>query len=169
MFGDAFVVLWEHFGVEGVVGLADLEGVRQDDAGKRLVFVSFGFARECVVGGFDVDRRDVVGEQHDFVGVQLACVFACQVFRRDEPCLHEACDEGSGADERVDDVHILVGESFAEMFAGYGVGGVQNPVHHLHGGVDDAQRLSLFGEPDFEEAFVEFGDDLLFAFGTVDF
>ncbi|SLE30149.1 Uncharacterised protein [Mycobacteroides abscessus subsp. massiliense] len=83
--------------------------------------------------------------------------------------MHEPCDEHACADERVEDVHILVGESFAEMLAGYGVGGVQNPIHHLHGGVDDAQCLGLFGESDFEEAFVKLGDDLLFTLCAVDF
>ena len=57
----------------------------------------------AVVGGLDVDGGDVVGEQHDLVGVQLVGVLARQVLRPDEAGLQQPDDEGAGAGERVED------------------------------------------------------------------
>ena len=114
---DAVVVLREHDRVHAVAGFGDLEGVGEGDPGERfVVVVGRGLAGQGVVGGFDVDRGDVVGEQHDFVGVQLVAVLAGQVVGGDEPGLHERGEECSGAGESVEDVHVLVGESAAEVY-----------------------------------------------------
>ena len=72
----------------------------------------------------------------------------------DQPRLHESGDEGAGAGERVENVDIVVGETLAEMLTGDGVGGVEDPVNNLDGGVDDAECIGLFLEPDLEEPLV---------------
>ena len=82
--GDAFVVLGEDHRIQAVAVLGDLEGVGEDDAFERAVLGGCFFAGEGVVGGFDVDRGDVIREEHDLVGVELTGVFAGQILRGDE-------------------------------------------------------------------------------------
>ena len=112
---DAVVVLGEDAGVERVVVLADLEGVGEDDAVERAAYVAASGSARRVVGGLDVDGGDVVGEQQDLVGVQLAGVLAGQVVRLDQAGLEQPDDEGAGAGEGVEDVDALVGEALAEL------------------------------------------------------
>ena len=61
-----------------------------------------------MVGGFDVDGGDVVGEQDDFVGVDFAFVFFRQPVAWDDAALQQAGDEGTRAGEGVEDVHAFV-------------------------------------------------------------
>ena len=67
---DALVVADEDRRVEGVVVLVHLEGVGEHDAVEGQVLAAL--VVQAVEGGLDVDRGDVVGEQVDLVGVQLA-------------------------------------------------------------------------------------------------
>ena len=40
-----------------------------------------------VIGGLDIDRGDVVREEDDLIGVQLARILVRQGIRRDKPAL----------------------------------------------------------------------------------
>ena len=61
-----------------------------------------------MVGRFDVDGGDVVGEQDDFVGVDFAFVFFRQPVVRDDAALQQAGDEGACAGEGVEYVYAFV-------------------------------------------------------------
>ena len=61
-----------------------------------------------MVGGFDVDGGDVVGEQDDFVGVNFAAVFFAQAVGGNDAALQEAGDECACAGKGVEDVHAFV-------------------------------------------------------------
>ena len=147
--GDGGVVLGEDtlgvgaefLVVEEVIGLdlAHAEGVAEDDAGEGGVFLLAALA--VVEDVLDVDGGDVVGEEDDLVGVELLGVFAVEVVVADEAevLLEEACDEGAGAGEGVEDVDAFVGKTFAEVFAEGAVGGAEDEVDDLDGGEDDAE------------------------------
>ena len=62
-----------------------------------------------VVGGLNVDRSDVVREQHDLVRVDLASILAGQIRRLDQSRLEQTGDEGAGAGEPIQDVYVLIG------------------------------------------------------------
>lgn len=96
-----------------VVLLIELERVREADPLERLVRA----AHDAVVSGLDVDRRDVVGEEHDLVRVDLLRVLPWQLLLRDEPALQEPRDERPRPGERVEDVHALTPERLAELGA----------------------------------------------------
>ena len=129
-----------------VVVLAHLERVGEHDAGERLVAVAASAAARSVVGGLDVDRGDVVGEQQDLVGVQLVGVLAGEVVRLDQAGLEQPDDEGAGAGEGVEDVDALVGEACAEVLAQHVVGGAEDEVDDLDRRVDDAELSAVFGK-----------------------
>ncbi len=64
-------------------------------------------ANEAVEGLLDVDRGDVVGEQDDFVGVQLMLILAQKVPNGDKAALQQTHNERAGAGERVEDLDVL--------------------------------------------------------------
>ena len=109
----ACAVVHQHF-VQHVACLVHLEGISQADAFKGNVWdVVWNIAvnvacQYAVVGRFDVDGGDVVGEQDDFVGVDFAFVFFRQPVARDDAALQQAGDEGTRAGEGVEDVHAFV-------------------------------------------------------------
>jgi hypothetical protein len=94
-----------------------------------------------VIDGFDVDGGDVVGEQDDLVGVDLMPVFVRQFLRLDEVALEQAGDEGAGTGEGVDDVDTFAAERLAELALEQVVDAVDDEVHELDGGIDDAEPL----------------------------
>ena len=61
-----------------------------------------------MVGGFDVDSGDIVGEQDDFVGVDFAFIFFRQSVARDYAALQQTGNEGTRAGKGVEDMHVFV-------------------------------------------------------------
>ncbi len=121
-----------------------------------------------MVDGFDVDGGDVVGEQHDLVGVNFVLVFVRQLLGRDQAALQESRDERASADEGVQNVDAFRTERDAELFLKNVVDAVKDEVHHFDGRVDDPQAFGHSRKGVAEELVVEFHDDLLLAFGFVD-
>ena len=87
-------------------------------------------------GVFDVHRRNVVGQQHHFVGVDFVLVFAAQVGRRNQPALDEPRDKGAGARKRVEDVHVVT-QALAKFTLQDVVDRVNDEVHHFDGRIDN--------------------------------
>ena len=148
-------------------GFVHAEGIREADAFEGLVVF---LLHDAVVGDFDVDARDVVGEQHDFAGVELLPVFAGEVFFADEAALDGAHDEGARAGEGVEDFDAFGAEAFvqAEFALEDVVHAADDKVDDFDGRIDDAEFFGETREGFGEEFFVEFDDDLLAPGGVVD-
>jgi hypothetical protein len=132
-----------------------LKGVDEDDAVERDVATVV----QLVEGGLDVHRSDVVREEHDLVGVQLAGVLPQQVLGLDQPGLEQPHDERPRASERVDDLHTGRGQRRVEVpFQGL-VGGAEDEVHDRDRCVDDPERVGGLGQRGLEELLVQLGDE----------
>ena len=90
-----------------VVGFAKLEGIRQADAVKGRIGGAFALCG--MIGIFDIDGGDIVGQQDYFIGVQLRRVFAWQGCGRDETAFHHAGKEGPRAGKGIEHMHIGIG------------------------------------------------------------
>ena len=121
-----------------------------------------------MVGGFDVDSGDVVGEQDDFVGVDFTFVFFRQPVARDDAALQQAGDEGTRAGERVEDVHAFVLQAAFEFVLQDVFHAFDDEIDDFDGRVNDAEPFGHAREGVAEEFVVEFHDDFLFAFGGFD-
>jgi len=72
----------------------ELEGVRQRHAGElNVALVHALLGAHLVVDLLDVDRRDVVGEQHELVGRDVVLVLVFQGLGRDDTQLQQARHE----------------------------------------------------------------------------
>ena len=113
----------------------------------------------------DVDRGDVVGHQHDFVGMYFPAVFALQRFARNQPALQQARDEGARAGKGVENVDVLVGERAAELPLQDVSHRADDEVDHLDGSVDYAQLVDRAWRGHLEEFVVQLDDDALASLG----
>ena len=164
----AGAVVHQHF-VEIVAFFVHLEGVGEADAGEGLVCRRLVFAAcQVVVGGFDIDGGDVVGEQDDFVGVYFGAVFLRQASARDDAALQQAGDEGACTRERVEDVHTFILQAAVELAAQDVFDAVDDEVHDFDRGVNDAEAFGHAREGVAEEFVVKLDDDFLFARRAVD-
>lgn len=72
----------------------ELEGVRKCHAGELdVALVHALLGAHLVVNLLDVDRCDVVGEQHELICEDLVLVLVLQGLRRDDPPLQQARHE----------------------------------------------------------------------------
>ena len=163
----AGAVVHQHF-VEVVAFFVHLEGVGEADASKGFVCCLVFVCRQVVVGGFDVDGGDVVGEQDDFVGVYFGAVFLRQASARDDAALQQAGDEGACAGERIKDVHTFILQAAVEFAAQDVFHAVDDEVHDFDRGVNDAEAFGHAWEGVAEEFVVKLDDDFLFARRVVD-
>ena len=84
--GQALEVLGDR-----AVTLVELEGVRQCHARELNVsLVHALLGAHLVVDLLDVDRRDVVGQQHELVREDVVLILVFQGLRRDDPQLQQA-------------------------------------------------------------------------------
>ena len=163
---DPFVVVFEDAGrVIHVVVFGGLEGVGEHDAGERLIRCPL---HQVVVGGLNIHRRHIVGEQHHLVGVQFIPELPFQIRRLNQAGLQQSHDKGSGARERVEHMHTLIREGCTELFPQHRVRTVQNEVDDLVRGVDDAEAVAGAAEGGGEELLVQAFDGGLLAGGVGD-
>ncbi len=110
-------------------------------------------ARQLAVGVFDVQRGDVVRQQHDLVGEQLLAVGAREVAR-----VHPAQqvdDEIAGPGARIENLHARIAQPQAELVRQHFFDGGAHEIDNFLRGVDDAVRI---GDPDriaLEETLVD--------------
>ena len=130
-----------------------VESVREHDAAEGLVG-GIG-AAPAVERLLDVDGGDVVGQQHQLVGVQFRAVFPFQVRIADQSRLQQAHQKDAGAAERVQYMDALVAQALAERLAQRMVGARQNEIHHLHRRIDDAQAVCVLLQRGGEELLIE--------------
>ena len=129
-----------------------LEGVGQADA---IVGQIFRLRTHLLKDTLDVDIRNVVRQQHEFVGVNLLRVFAHHIFRTDESRLQKARDECASAGEGVEHVNVFLREGCPKLRFQHLVHRMEDEVHTLHGGVDHAEFFDREGEGAFEKFLIE--------------
>ena len=100
--------------------------------------------------------------------MNLVQIFALHVLRANRSALQEAGHEGAGADKGVDDVHVLVAETAAELLPQHIVDTVNDEIDTLHRGVNNAELGGGEREGPLKEFLVKVLDDGLFAGKIVD-
>ncbi len=121
-----------------------------------------------MIGGLDVDGRDIISQQNDFVRVDFVPVFMLKLLGLDEAGLQQAGDECSRPGERIEDMNALAPQRLAELGLQHLVHRMDDEIHHLNRGVDDAQALGHLREGVAEKLVVKLDDDLLLRVGLVD-
>jgi hypothetical protein len=141
-----FFLLFNSFEIllhkKGTIRLAfgQLEGVHQAEACKGFIM-----AGEVVILVLEVHGGDVVRQEHDFVGVEFAGVFALQLVLGD--FTHDPQEKVAGAHKGIQDMDVFIPERAAKF-------PFQDFVHRAHheidqglGGVHNAVGV---GHPDGE-------------------
>ena len=162
----AFVVGGHTLEVLGdrAVAFVELEGVRQGHARELdVALVHALLGAHLVVHLLDVDRRDVVGQQHELVREDVILVLVFQGLGRDEAQLQQASHEGARPREGLDDRDPRIPQTLAKGCAHRIVGAADDEIHDLDGREDDAQALAHAREGLREETIVERAHDLLLA------
>src|SRR5574344_1016712 len=101
--------------------------------------------------------------------MDLFFVFALHVLGFAEPALQEPRDKRTRAGEGIEDVHAFVREGSPELFLQDHFDALDDEVHDLHRGVDDAQLFDREGKRALEKLFVQSLYYGLLAFEVVDF
>ena len=122
-------------GEAGAVGV-QVEGVGEDDAVEGPVVGAR--AAPSVERLLDVDGGDVVGQQHQLVGVQFLAVLPLQVRVAEQRRLQQAHQKDAGAGEGIQNMDAWIAQAPAELGAQGMVGARQNEIDHLHRRIDDA-------------------------------
>ena len=119
----------------------EIERVGQDDTAEGLVVTVV--TDTTVKRLFDVDRRDIVGEQDKLVGVKLPAVLAMQIAVVDQRRLQQPHQKDARAREGIEHVDAFVAEGTAELAAQHVIRARQDEVDDLGGGVDDAKPVRV--------------------------
>ena len=122
----------------------------------------------AVVGLLYVDCRNVIGQQHNFVGVQLITILQGQHVRRDESAFHHADGERPGSREGVKNVDALILETATEVFLQRLVRTADDEIHHLNRRVDDAEAFHHLGKGRLEKLVIQLHNELLPCRGVFD-
>ena len=162
--GAAVAIVRHQIADEVAFLLVKLEGVRKADTLERHIIA----AQQTMIRGFNVDGRNVVGQQHDFVGVNLVSIFVLKLVELDKAGLQQARDERSRPGEWVQDMNAPAAKGLAEFRFQRFVDRVNDEIHHLDRGIDDPKPLGHFRESVAEELVVKLDNDSLLALGVVD-
>ena len=129
-------------------GFGQIQRVREADAVERQVV-----AHLLVISVFDVQRRDVIGEQHNFVGEQLMLVLVPQVLAGQ--AADDVDQEVAGAGAGVENGDAFVAERQAELGLQDVFDALAHEVHNRLRGIDDAVGVRLIFAEALEEALVD--------------
>ena len=132
----------------------EVERIDKAQALERLIG-----SRQFVIGVLDVERGNVIGHQHYFIGEKLLAVHARQVAFRD--AAQQVHNEVAGAGTRVDDENVGARKAFSKFL-------FQNlddaRAHEVHDGlwrIDNAHRVSHLHRVALEEALIDAVEEVL--------
>ncbi len=142
--------------------LIHLKGIGQHNAVEWLILQGLG-----VVGRFDVDGRNVIGQQDQFIRVNLFFVLARQRMGLDEVGLDQARNECTRSGKGIEDLHPLTVQISVKMLFEDFIDAVQDEIHDLDRGVNDTQSGHQFREGRLEKGVVEIANQILFGCVTL--
>ena len=131
--------------------------------GEHTTLEGYIFLRHArMIRMLNIDSGNVISKQQNLVAIDLIRVLVRQLFSRNKLLiLQQVHHEGARTRKRIEDAHALVGQTLPEFFSQNSVSSVQNVVHHLVRGINDAHLLRCGLECLAEEFLVEFLNDLL--------
>ena len=89
----------------------------------------------------DIDCGDIIGQQHNLIGVYFVFIFIFQLIWCNQPRLQQAGDKGARAGKRIKDMHALAAQRLAKLGLQHVINGMDDKIHHLDRGVNDTQLL----------------------------
>ena len=121
-----------------VLIFVQLECVCQADAVEgRIGFCIL--AHSIVVGVFNINGRNIISQQNDFVCMQFFFILALQIFMLDQSALDHTGNKRTGPGKGVDNMYVLVANFTPEFFFQYVGHALVNKVNDLHRGIDNTQ------------------------------
>ena len=111
-----------------------VQGVHKAEVGELQVM-----AGPFLVGIFDVQVGDVVGQYRHLVGVDFVPVLLLQPVGGQ--VVNQVGNEGAGAGGRVEDLHLFIGQAAAKVLLQQVVSPPDDKVHHFVGSIDHAQAV----------------------------
>ena len=124
--------------------LGRLKGIDEANALERLVA-----SGRLPKGVLDVHRGDVVGQEHQFIAVQLLAILVRQRGLGDQP--HQIHDEIARAGEGVEDMYVLVRKRSLELGLKHVFHAGDHEVRKRLRGVHDAVRVGNLDAEALEE------------------
>ena len=115
----------------------------------------------------DVDGRDVIGKQDNFVGMKLVQIFPLKVLCFDQTALQQARNEGSRPGEGIKDMNVFIRQSPAEFLLQNIGNRMDDKIDDFNRGVNDAELLNDLGEGRFKKFIIQLDNDLLFPLRVV--
>ena len=167
----AFAVIF-HCAVQQVVFFVHLEGIGEADTVKRRVLAAVGCIPanmgldNAVIGRFDIDGSDVVGEQDNFIGVDFILVFFRQPPGGNDAALQQAGNESSRPGKGVKDMYAFILQTAVKFAAQDVFHTPDNEIDDFHRGINDAEAFGHLRKGIAEEFVVEFNDNFLLAFNA---
>ena len=164
----AFAVIF-HCAVQQVVFFVHLEGIGEADTVKRRVLAAVGCIPanmgldNAVIGRFDIDGCDVVGEQDDFIGVNFVLVFFRQSLGGNDAALQQAGNECSRPGKGVKDMHLFILQTAVKFAAQDVFHAPDNEIDDFHRSINDTKAFGHFRKGIAEEFVVEFNNNFLLA------
>ena len=132
-----------------MLSLCQRQRIRKADAVKWLVLAGL-----LVVFVLDIERGDVVGQEHDFVAEEVVFVFVGQVAALDMVA-DEVDDKVAGAGGGVKDLDALIADGAAKFFLQDLFDAGTHKIDDLLRGVDDAVGVGLLDGKTLEEALID--------------
>ena len=115
----------------------------------------------------DVDGGDIVGQEHQLIGVQLFSEFPRQVFLLNDAALKKANHECSCPREGVQDMDALIRKTGFEFLLQGLICASDDEVDDFYRSVDNSKSFGHLRESRPEELIIEFDDDLLPSLGVI--
>ena len=106
--GHALHVLLRHETECALLALGQVQRIHEAQPAKRLVA-----SGQLVIGVLDIQRRDVIGQQHHLVGEKLLAVHPWQVFLRD--AAQQVHGEVARAGAGIEHVDVRVAQRLAKL------------------------------------------------------
>ena len=155
--------------VEQITFFVHLEGIGEADTVKRRVLAAVGCIPanmgldNAVIGRFDIDGCDVVGEQDDFIGVNFVLVFFRQSLGGNDAALQQAGNECSRPGKGVKDMHLFILQTAVKFAAQDVFHAPDNEIDDFHRSINDTEAFGHFRKGIAEEFVVEFNNNFLLA------
>ena len=115
----------------------------------------------------NINRRDVIRQQHNLIRVKLLMILPFQILRRNQTILQQPHHKSPRPRKRIENMHIIIRQTHPKLLTQRIIRTSHNKIHHLHRRIHNSQPFRHARKSILKKLIVKLNNNLLLTLSII--